>query len=139
MDALNQQLSLLGQTKQRGSAEYEDQYNAIIAQFKDLAGTKSDAEQSLDVQKQIADLNREANAQALAYYNWAQQQYAQNSNEQLDAVQQQLDQVTGGKDISQVIAVQNARALDIAQKSLDVLTGLAGAASNAGHATTACQ
>ncbi len=135
MDALNQQLSLLGQTKQRGSAEYEDQYNAIIAQFKDLAGTKSDAEQSLDVQKQIADLNREANAQALAYYNWAQQQYAQNSNEQLDAVQQQLDQVTGGKDISQVIADQNARALDIAQKSLDVLTRLADAATTAGSAT----
>src|SRR5260221_12931817 len=72
---------------------------------------------------------------SLAYYNWAQQQYAQNSNEQLDAVQQQLDQVTGGKDISQVIADQNARALDIAQKSLDVLTRLADAATTAGSAT----
>jgi tape measure domain-containing protein len=128
-DALTARLALLGQTSQRPSTGYREEYNDITARRQALLGeSESDVVKGLRLQEEAAALATYANslsaqnlgAQNIAnaglqqlndefrvQYEWAQEEFSRNNAEQQRLLNELLAETTGGKD-PQIYLAQRA-------------------------------
>lgn len=163
VDAANRLLDLiqtrrgLGQEAfQRPSKEWEDLYNELAADINAVQDdAKTVAEQALDIQKQILDVQRQASeaqsamalssasssaalssldAEALAYYEYAEKEGARLYQLQREQHQEQLNAITGGMEVELFIASRQAAAVDFL-RSIDANIAL-WLSSNAGPMPT---
>lgn len=140
LDAIQTYEQLGQQGYQRPSPQWQAIYNEVAADLSSVQkDAKSYAEQSvdlqaqiLDVQKQIQDYQRAAagaagasssalnalNAEALPYYQWAQQQGEAAFAQQEEDQRQLLMAITGGTDPELFIAARQQESVDLL-KSID--------------------
>lgn len=135
LDALNTQLGLLPQAYQRGSTEYEQAYNAIMRQVAEVRlEAKPQADRVEELQRHMAGLQEEANRWASAsfdvetairertasldqefigYMTWAQTESERLYNLQVSNNQDQLDAITGGRDVQVYMAEKQKETVDL--------------------------
>jgi hypothetical protein len=134
IDALRTRLSLGGEGFQRPSPEYQAIYNEVIAELTAVqASAQSEAERAAELQTQIVELQRQAaayqssiasssaasqgyldqlNAEARAYYEYAEAEGARLFEEQERQHQEQLDAITGGMEPELYIAQLQSQTVD---------------------------